>query len=402
MWASRSQTAFGHRATCLGLAMVLVLLMAFGPGCSPRVFNTGPGQAQVFSPLWGPYLSGTGANRTIVSIKTSEPTTAVVHYASETYYSAYKKYDQKVGDGVTSQLHHISISGLEPGAVYHYKVVCGGQETDDHSFSTLPEAGRFTFAVYSDTQDELPNFSQADRHRLIADRIAQDKDVLFVLNGGDLVNDGQDSANWDRYFEASRKMGAEKTVYPACGNHDKEALQELFSVPPYYSFECADARFIVLDSANEPPGQNEWLSQVLAVDKEWKFVLCHHPLYTSEPNHFGGWENLKDEWEGLFIRNEVDAVWNGNVHAYERYLVNDIMYMSVGIGGGPYYILSSSKFEGYQNGLERSMGYLRVTVDPDAAKTTIEVVQVAVISEDGRTVQELPAATIFEKFSLTS
>lgn len=402
MWAGRSQAAFGNIMTCFGLAMVLVLLMTFGSGCTSSVFNNGPEQAQVFTPLWGPYLSGTGANHTIVSIKTVEPTTAVVHYASETYYNAHKKYDQEVSDGVTTQIHRIGISGLEPGAVYHYKVICGGQETDGHSFTTLPETGRFTFAVYSDTQDELPNFSQNDRHRLVADRIAQDEDVLFVLNGGDLVNDGQDFANWDRYFEASRKMGAEKTVYPAYGNHDKEALQELFSVPPYYSFECADARFIVLDSCNEPPGQNEWLSRVLAVDKEWKFVLCHHPLYTSEPNHFGGWENLQDEWEGLFIRHEVDAVWNGNVHAYERYLVNDIMYMSVGIGGGPYYILSSSKFEGYQNGLERSLGYLRVTVDPDAGKTIIEVVQVAIVSADGRMVQEMPAGTVFEQFTLTS
>jgi len=402
MGASRSQAVIGHRMAWLGLAMAMVLMMTLGPGCSPGVFDAGSDQAQVFTPLWGPYLSGTDANRTIVSIKTAEPTTAVVHYASESYYNAHKKYDQKVSDGITGQLHHISISGLEPGATYHYQVICEGQETADLTFSTLPETGRFTFAIYSDTQDELPNFSQADRHRLVADRIVRDKDVLFVLNGGDLVNDGQDSANWDRYFEASRQMGAAKTVYPAYGNHDNEALQDLFSVPPYYSFECADALFVVLDSANEPPGQTEWLSQVLAVDKEWKFVLCHHPLYTSEPNHFGGWENLKDEWEGLFIRNEVDAVWNGNVHAYERYLVNDIMYMSVGVGGGPYYVLSSSKLEGYQNSLERSLGYLRVTVDPDAAKTTIEVVQVAIISADGRTVEELPVGTIYEKFTLTS
>lgn len=401
MRASRSLVVLGHRMAWLGLAMVLMALMTLGSGCSSSVFENGP-EAQVFTPLWGPYMSGTGTDRTTVSIKTVEPTTAEVHYASEEYYKLHKKYDQKVSDDITGQIHHIGIGGLGPGTVYHYKVICGKQETNDYSFSTLPETGRFAFAVYGDTQDELPNFSQTDRHQLVADRIAKDPDILFVLNTGDMVNDGQDSANWDRYFEASREMGAKKTVYPARGNHDGEALEGLFPVPPYYSFECGDAQFVVLDSVNDPQDQKQWLSQVLAVDKEWKFVLCHHPLYTSEPNHFGGWENLKDEWEGLFIRNEVDAVWSGDVHAYERYLVNDIMYMSVGIGGGPYYVLNSSKFDGYQNSLERSLGYLRVTVDPDARKTTIEVVQVAIISEDGRTVQELPAGTVFEKFFLTS
>jgi hypothetical protein len=58
--------------------------------------------------------------------------------------------------------------------------------------------------------------------------------------------------------------------------------------------------------------------------------------------------------------------------------------------------------DGYQNGLERSLGYLRVTVDPDAGKTIIEVVQVATVSADGRTVEELPAGTIYDQFTLTS
>lgn len=389
------------------LIMILVLaLMTASPRmvfCSDNVPNPHGVDGQSITLLWGPYLTSTDTNSTVINVKTDIDSTVIVYFATEEYYAAYHTYNMKASDGTKGQLHHIDLSGLVPGTVYLYQVNYNGEATGEFSFATFPAAGKFTFAVYGDTQDELPNFSQAERHKLVADRIAQEEEVLFVLNVGDLVNDGNDAANWDRYFNAARNMVATKTVFPARGNHDGNDLYyDIFGVLPYYSFDCADAHFTILDSIDNPIGQTDWLYNDLANEKEWKFVFSHHPIYTSETNHFGGWENFRNEWENIFISQGVDVVWNGHIHAYERYLENNIMYMVVGIGGGPYSTLSTDKYPGYRNSLERSLGYAKVTIDPDAGTALVQVVRVADISMDGKIITELPEGTIFETYTVTS
>ncbi len=67
------------------------------------------------------------------------------------------------------------------------------------------------------------------------------------------------------------------------------------------------------------PTQSAWLATDLQTDKPFKFTSFHHPLYTSDSKHFGGWENLREAWESEFNDNGVLAVFNGHVHAYERF-----------------------------------------------------------------------------------
>jgi len=382
------------------LALLIVLTLA---GCSNNDLKTGSTQVatQSFTPLWGPYLTGTTSDSTIVSIKTDTASTVTVDYAPEAYYLANNSYNISATDSISAQLHHITLSRLEPGTTYHYQVSWDGKSSGDWHFTTFPESGSFTFIVYGDTQDELPNFSQNERHKLVADRIAQEEDVFFVINTGDLVNDGNDTANWDRYFAATRTMGAQMAVYPSHGNHDESALYyDIFKVSPYYSFDCANAHFTVLDTIDSQLDQTDWLKNDLANEQDWKFVFCHYPIYTSDPNHFGGWENFKDDWEEIFIDKGVNAVWNGHIHAYERYLEDNIMYMVMGIGGGPYSTLSSTKYTGYQNSLERSLGYAKVTIDPDAGTAKVQIIRVADISIDGKEVTLLPKGTVYETFVL--
>lgn len=386
-------------AICLLLVLLLALLMG---GCSGKDLNNEATQitASSATPPWGPYLTAATSDSAVVNLKTDTDSTVTVYYATEAYYKSNSSYDMSASDSGPGQLHHITLSGLEAGTAYHYQVSWNGEKSGDQSFSTFPESGPFTFIVYGDTQDELPNFSQNERHKLVADRIAQEENVLFVINTGDLVNDGNNSADWDRYFAATRTMGAKLPVYPAHGNHDGDSLYyDIFQVSPYYSFACANASVIILDTIDSQPKQTEWLKTDLENDQEWKFVFFHYPMYTSEANHFGGWENFKQDWENIFIDNGVNAVWNGHIHAYERYWENGVMYMVVGIGGGPYGTLSEDKYAGYQNSLERALGYAKVTVNTDGT-TKVEIIKVADISLDGKEVKELPPGTVFETFTL--
>ncbi len=302
--------------------------------------------------LWGPYLTGTTTTGTVVNVKTNIATAVTVEYATDAYYTAHSAYDQSATDSVSTQLHHVSLAGLTPDTLYHYRVVYAGQPTGDLHFSTFPASGAFTFVVYSDTQDQLPTFSQLERHKLVADRIAEEPDVAFVLNSGDLVNDASDLANWDRYFAAGSMMMANTTVYPALGNHDDNDPNYFaaYGVPAYYSFDCGDGHVAVLDSNDwawpDLPTQSAWLANDLQTDKPFKFTSFHYPLYTSDSKHFGGWENLREAWEDDFNDNGVLAVFNGHVHAYERFLVNDTNYFVAGIGGGPSYNLATPRYTG--------------------------------------------------------
>jgi parallel beta-helix repeat protein len=353
--------------------------------------------------LWGPYLTGTMTTGTVVNVKTNIATAVSVEYATDTYYTAHSAYDQSATDSVSTQLHHVSLAGLTPDTLYHYRVVYAGQPTGDLHFSTFAESGPFTFVVYSDTQDQLPTYSQLERHKLVADRIAEEPDVAFVLNSGDLVNDASDLANWDRYFAAGSKMMANTTVYPALGNHDNNDpnYYQNYGVPEYYSFDCGDGHIAVLDSNdwawNDLPVQSAWLANDLQTDKPFKFISFHHPLYTSETKHFGGWENLRLEWEDDFNANDVLAVFNGHVHAYERFQVNNITYFVAGIGGGPSYNLATPRYTGSQNSLEYMIGYIRVTIDPAAKTATAQVIRVADVSSDLKTLTTVyPPGTVFE------
>ncbi len=356
-----------------------------------------------YTPLWGPYLTGTSASGTVINLKTQDNSSVTILYADAAYYHNYQTWNKKASDGVSGMLHHIPLNDLEVGTSYYYQVLCDGSATPVYSFSTFPTSGSFTFVVYGDNQDEPPNFSQAERHRLVAERIAAEEGVLFVLNTGDLVNDGDDPANWDRYFEAVRSMAARLPVYPARGNHDGDTLYyDIFGVPPYYSFDSGDAHFTVLDTIDDPPAQVEWLQSDLTVDKPWKFVVCHYPLYTSEANHFGGWENFREAWEPIFIANQVDAVWNGHIHAYERYLQKGVMYSVVATGGGPYDVLAAPRYEGHQFSQERTLGYTRVTVLPAKGTATAQFIPVAEVTVDGKEVALLPLGTMMDTYSLQS
>ena len=354
--------------------------------------------------LWGPYLTGTTTISTIVNVKTTLSTAVTVQYATEAHYTSSGAYNLSATDGTDAQLHHVALSGLGADTVYHYRVLYGTEASADCHFRTFPTSGQVNFVVVSDTQDQLPLFSQSDRFKLVADSIAAQPDIAFVLIAGDLVNDGSDLANWNRFFDAGRGMLANTTIYTALGNHEQnDALYyDIFGLLEYYSFDCGDVHFTVLDSNMNIAAQTTWLDSDLDTSQPWKFVACHHPLYTSDPNHFGGWANLRAEWEGLFQTHGVDAVWNGHMHAYERYLEGGIQYLVMGTGGGPLYQLGEDRYDGYQNSLENCLAYAKVMVDPVGGTSTVDIIRVADVSLDNSQVTTVyPQDTAFETVVLT-
>ncbi|KAF1078716.1 NosD domain-containing protein [Methanogenium sp. MK-MG] len=354
----------------------------------------------------GPYITKTTGTEATISWKTDIPAAGQVDYAIEADYFS-RGYGRSVSSDEESLLHHVRLTGLMPGMTYHYQVTAGVNVTEDHSFKTFPESGSFDFIVYGDSQEQLPTFTQLERHKLVADRIAEEEtDVSFVLHVGDTVGDPKNPEEWDRFFAAGGAMLANTTIYPITGNHeeidDGITYYEAFDMPQWYSFDCGDAHFAMLDSSgisgSQMDEQTAWLTDDLASNTApWKFAAFHHPPYSSGTRHPGGWENFRDLWGPVFEENSVNAVFNGHVHSYQRYLVNGIQYVVAATGGGPMYTLTEEKTTGYQNSLENTLGYTRVHLDAENESVLMEFMPVAEISGDNKEVLSIyPRGSVFE------
>ena len=351
--------------------------------------------------LWGPYITGTTTDSTTINWKTENATTGAVNYATEEYYTAHGDYDHAVEDAENKQLHHLAITNLMPNTIYHYQLIIGNESTQDYSFRTFPVTSSFTFIVYGDTREQTPLFTQMERHKLVADCIAEEENILFVIHTGDFVCSGNDLDEWNRFFDAGRAMLANTTIYPVLGNHEDNHTNyyDAFCVPEWYSFDCGNAHFTILDSNDwaspHMTEQTEWLRNDIESDATWKFVSFHHPIYSSDERHWGGWKN--DAWENIFINNSVNAVFNGHVHVYERYEESGTQYVVLGCGGAPLYSLAEEKTPGYRNSFEHTLGYARIMIDADKGEARMDVIKVADVSEDNKNVTYIyPPDTIFE------
>jgi predicted phosphodiesterase len=351
-----------------------------------------------------PYITSTTHNTTVIRWYPRNINPDNLVYANESFYLKTGSYDHTVIINKTSPSQMIFLSDLEAGTRYHYALQVGRNSICNQSFMTFPKNGSCSFIVYGDTREQAPYFTQTERHRIVADRISLEPNISFVINTGDLVSTPDDSEEWDRFFAAGKKMFATTTYAVVRGNHDSDIslLRELFGSDSMYSFDCGDAHIAVIDSTSDSvfslSEQAWWLKADLATTDKWKILIIHHPLYTSEANHFGGLINLQKVFEPVFISGNVSAVFNAHVHAYERIEQSGITYVTEGRGGAPAYQLNATKMEGSVRSLENSLGYSRVTIDQATESMRVEVIQVADLSPDLREVEQIfPTHTVFDR-----
>jgi hypothetical protein len=188
--------------------------------------------------------------------------------------------------------------------------------------TTLPnENGSVKFAVIGDSG------TGGSSQQQIAGRLASARERYpfeFVIMNGDNIYGGESAADFAAKFERPYKplLDAGVKFYASLGNHDDptQVFYKPFNMGEerYYTFTRGNARFFALDSNFMDPKQLEWLEKELSGSKsEWKIAFFHHPLYSSGERH-GSEVDLRAVLEPLFIRHNVDVVFNGHEHFYER------------------------------------------------------------------------------------
>lgn len=162
--------------------------------------------------------------------------------------------------------------------------------------------------------------------------------------------------------------------FPALGNHDwgtpnVQPYLNYFLLPGnerYYNFTWGPVEFFAVDSdPSEPDGvtvtstQAVWLQNALgASTAPWRLVYFHHPAYSS------GAHGSTPHMQWPFHTWGASGVLAGHEHLYERIVLNNNVYFTVGTGGAPLYNFNAVPVTGSVVRYNADYGAMLITATP--------------------------------------
>lgn len=309
------------------------------------------------------------------------PRRATVTWVVETSAARLGKAPDKMERSAPAlRFQKVTYTGLEAGTTYYYDVL--GTPEGQGRFKT-PPAGQaaFQFVAFGDTR------SRHDVHKRVIEAVIK-AEPDFVLHTGDLVADGDDSAQWPIFFSIERELLNQAAFFPALGNHERnsryyyDAFDQRVS---YYSFDWGSAHFTVINSdvGNMAPNQSareafwneqlRWVEADLAAAQkaDLRFASMHHPPFTavkSRQRPMGFLEPLV----ALFEKYKVHVVFTGHDHNYQHHMRNGVRYVVTGGGGAPLYPVDAP-IPGITQKAESIENF--VTVKVEGAKATMDALR---------------------------
>ncbi|OGY79661.1 MAG: hypothetical protein A3B74_02720 [Candidatus Kerfeldbacteria bacterium RIFCSPHIGHO2_02_FULL_42_14] len=198
-----------------------------------------------------------------------------------------------------------------------------------------------TFIVFGDNEGVNP----------IVERILEDAKKLgvdFVVNVADLTSHGK-KAEYQAVAETFQQAGV--SYYAAIGNNDlgkpisRALFQQYIRPQTYYSFDAGPAHFVILDNADRKVGfdtaQLTWLKADLNSQKQpYVFLFYHRPVNVPFTEYTGDDEtpasrSSNADFVSIIKTYLITRIYNGHVHLYFPYHLEDIPVRITGGGGAP-------------------------------------------------------------------
>jgi len=285
----------------------------------------------------GPYLQHVTQTSIVIMWETDMPCTSTVKFGKARFHKdkSNAPLDQLLTSDKFNTIHELVLENLVPESDYFYQVYSHNKEGQDVDSDVLTfqtavlEGSPYAYVVIGD------NRTYPDRFKKLME-LAYTERPNFVVNVGDVVTDGKIKEQWiTEYLAPASKLMERVPTYVAIGNHERNSkwFYSYVSYPGkenYYSFDYGNAHFTIVDSNKGlSPGsrQYEWIKNDLASSKaKWKFVAHHHPPYSSDKDDYGNTDiGLSKRGSPsvqslipLYEAYNVDIVWCGHIHDYER------------------------------------------------------------------------------------
>ncbi|NOY36564.1 MAG: metallophosphoesterase family protein, partial [Chlorobi bacterium] len=293
--------------------------------------------------------------------------TAYPSYGKIMYGKGKEINDSVIEDHIPSIMHEVTLSGLGKNTSYSYKVETGNLSSPVYTFHTkIDRDDPFKFVVYGDSR----TFPRV--HENISQMIAKENPD-FVANVGDVVSSGYHLNEWiDEHFYPIRHYSGSIPSYISIGNHEYGGYWDTRVVPPfeqrvhhplestgsteyYFSFDYGNSHFIFLDpnkseipdGSGIAPGSQQYVWFVNDLKKaketsEWIFIFMHEPPYSEcwSGGYYDGEPPLRRDIVPIIEANNVDIVFAGHTHDYERGLPHPPYDPATGKGNNAVYIIS--------------------------------------------------------------
>ena len=211
--------------------------------------------------------------------------------------------------------------------------------TGNFTFTSAPSETTtdFDFIAIADMQGMIQSMYE-DSAAAIEAIMANAGGYDFVLNAGDMADNGDNFSQWGWALNENLGFFANTSTFNTAGNHEDGGgkLDDFYNygaMAPeqdsdsglYYSFDYATAHVIVLNTndADATNGLSDtqlgWLKADLEANKDakWIFVLMHKSLYSGGSHSFDGdVEAMRAQLVPVFYEYGVDLVLAGHDHTY--------------------------------------------------------------------------------------
>ena len=230
--------------------------------------------------------------------------------------------------------HTVTVYGLETDTEYIFRI--GDFEkgfTADGSIKTAPHGtDEFSFINISATGSTVP-----DSYKNVTDVLDTaeklDPDYSFAVHTGNLVPNAENDDQWTWAITAAEKYLTSKPFVYTPGTLDAEgeytviqnfpvahAPKQLTDGGIYYSYDYANAHFIVLNTNNKNSAgslskeQSEWLKEDLSNSHNlWNIVIMHESIYGNAND-----SALHSQMAQIMEEYDIDLILAGNEKIYAR------------------------------------------------------------------------------------
>ncbi|MDD6770060.1 fibronectin type III domain-containing protein [Inconstantimicrobium porci] len=292
-----------------------------------------------------------------------------------------EKLTSKTGNKTTEgsqTVYSAELNNLSPNTKYEYQIIGIDKDGNEKmssvsTFKTEKEnTTNFKFLIFGDSQSGLKENPQyTPWHNTVTAAYENNKDSSFMMNMGDLVENGESYMHWDNWFNAADGVINKLPEMAVQGNHETyhvsdndsgspKNLVSQFKTPQNgsfghlsqsYSFNYGNAHIAVLDSQIDEEASNddtfltaqaEWLDKDLAGSKQkWNFVMFHKtPYYNKKTRNNPA---IKDILTPVIEKHHVDVVFNGHDHGLSRsYAIKGSTYNTDYAKGTVYYVTGRS------------------------------------------------------------